>query len=142
MRREQSPCLRHGCSRCCRNTEMPISIEDATHISTQLKRPIAEFTKPLTETEGVLELANNPTTMACVFLVTDSADIDAAGICSIHEIRPTGCKIYPAILDQNNKVWMDDICPHSTEFAHPTNEVREQLLVLDSLITAQAKSRN
>ena len=117
---------------------MPLSNADAQKISTSTGKKIEDFTKPLSATGGILELANNPTTQACVFLATDSPELEAEGFCTIHEVRPQGCQFYPVILDQNDAAWMDIICPHSSEFDQPTEEMRLALLELDHLINAEA----
>ncbi|PXY74870.1 MAG: hypothetical protein CXX80_06035 [Methanobacteriota archaeon] len=121
---------------------MPLSNAEAQKISTATGKKIEEFTKPLSATGGILELANNPATQACVFLATDSPELDAEGICTIHEIRPEGCQIYPVILDQKDAAWMDIICPHTAEFDPPTEKLRLALIELDRLINAEAETRD
>lgn len=121
---------------------MPISKREADIISKVTGESIADFTKPLDQTDGVLELANDPKTKACVFLVTDSDELDAPGRCSIHINRPTGCRHYPTVLDMEDEVWLDDICPHKEEFKPPCEEDRRVLLELDARIQAEAENRN
>ena len=68
---------------------------------------------------GVLTLLNNATTRACVFLLTDSDDINAEGLCSVYEIRPKGCQTYPYVLNANDAAVLDDGCPHRDRFPEP-----------------------
>jgi Fe-S-cluster containining protein len=45
----------------------------------------------------------------CVFLVD--------GLCSIHDDRPEGCRLYPLILDLSvDRVVLDAVCPWAAEF--------------------------
>ena len=136
-----SPCIDHGCSKCCRDTKMPLSEEDVLRISAATGSAVEEFTKPLAETRGVLELANSSATDACVFLETDSRELNAPGICVIHEIRPAGCRSYPIVLDMEDLVFKDDLCPWKDEFEEPTENHRAELLRLDSQIRSEAASR-
>nr|MBC8518292.1 YkgJ family cysteine cluster protein [Euryarchaeota archaeon] len=137
-----SPCLRHKCARCCRETSMPITIREAEIIALITKKNISDFTKDLNQTGGILQLANSEKTNACVFLNTNSKEIDAPGQCSIHAKRPQGCRIYPIILDMEDEVWMDDVCPHTNEFAKPDEISRQALLALDANIQAEARMRS
>ena len=110
---------------------MPLTTEDAKRISTISGLNINDFT---IKTDGVLQLVNNPKTKACVFLKTDSDEISAPGTCSIHDFRPMGCQIYPVIIDENEKIVTDEICPHRNEFTHTIDIFSELLLKLDKQI--------
>ena len=45
----------------------------------------------------------------CIFLVD--------GLCSIHDVRPEGCRFYPMILDLSvDRVVLDAVCPWAKEF--------------------------
>ena len=69
---------------------------------------------PSTTTE-CLTLLNNAETRACVFLLTDSADVpNAEGLCSVYEIRPEGMPVpYPYVLDTNDEAVLDQGLPTS-----------------------------
>jgi Fe-S-cluster containining protein len=120
---------------------MPLSQEDAENISKHTGLVISQFTKPLTETSFVLELANDPKTRACVFLETDSAAEDSPGTCKIHSHRPSGCRSYPVVLDMEDLVFKDELCPYNDEFPEATEEQRLALLSLDAFIQHQASLR-
>jgi uncharacterized protein len=63
----------------------------------------------------------------CVFLVK--------GRCSIYEVRPEGCRLYPLVWDRDtNTVVRDDFCPFNVEFSKtPQQEaaVRRVLATLE-----------
>lgn len=120
---------------------MPLSEEDVKRITSVLDLPAEEFTKPLSDTGGVLELANSPITDACVFLETDSKDVDSWGVCSIYEFRPTGCRTYPVVLDMKDQVFKDELCPWQEDFPSATEEQRQLLLKLDSIIRIESEQR-
>ena len=69
--------------------------------------------------DGVTRLANRESTRACYFLETDSVEIDAPGTCTVWDARPEGCRIYPLVLDQNDKPFLDELCPHTDAFPEP-----------------------
>ena len=120
---------------------MPLNEEDVSRIMSRLDLPVEEFTKPLSETGGVFELANSPETDACVFLETDSKDVSALGVCWIYEFRPTGCRTYPVVLDMNDRVFKDDLCPWIRGFPEATDEQRQLLLELEASIKQESERR-
>ena len=120
---------------------MPLSQEDAERISKHTGLDVSQFTKPLAETSFILELANDQKTRACVFLETGSTAEDGPGICKIHSHRPSGCRSYPVVLDLEDLVFKDELCPFGDEFPEATEEQRLALLSLDSIIQYQASLR-
>mgnify|MGYP003315005881 CR=1 FL=1 len=75
---------------------MPLTRSEAARLSRRTGMKVEDFTW---SNKGVLTLMNNDFTKACMFLLTDSADKFAEGICSVYEIRPKGCQMYPTVLD-------------------------------------------
>lgn len=138
---QASPCLRNGCSLCCRDTQMPLSLADAERISVTSGMGVEEFTVPVDGVDGYLQLANDPATRACVFLETASADPSASGRCSIHSDRPEGCRHYPFIIDADENIVGDDICPHVAEFPSPTKKQERVLRALDKSIERERRER-
>ncbi len=136
-----SPCLRHNCSKCCRQTNMPITIRESEIISQITHKDVGDFTKNLSQTTGILELTNDEKNKSCVFLQTNSKELDAEGTCTIHANRPQGCRLYPFILDMDDNVWKDDYCPYVKEFPMPSENNRQALLALDSNVQAEARMR-
>lgn len=111
------PCIERGCSACCHDTEMLLTEDDAARIAAA--RPGLDFA--FVADDGYLQLrtrdgpaAKGGTGRPCVFL-------DPVGLCSIHAVRPEGCRLYPAL-------WSDDVrraeldtegCPHTDGFLLP-----------------------
>ena len=89
---------------------------------------------------GVLTLLNNATTRACVFLLTDSDDINAEGLCSVYEIRPKGCQTYPYVLNANDAAVLDDGCPHRDRFPEPPEGTDMVLLNLEERIVREGSA--
>jgi Fe-S-cluster containining protein len=51
----------------------------------------------------------------CVFLVE--------GLCTVHDDRPEGCRLYPLIIDLSvDRVVLDAVCPWADEFAFGQEE--------------------
>jgi Fe-S-cluster containining protein len=61
----------------------------------------------------------------CVFLVD--------GLCSVHDDRPEGCRLYPLILDLSvDRVVLDSVCPWAREFTFAEDdEVQLRRSVMD-----------
>ena len=114
---------------------MPLSSSDVLRIATTTGQHPDHFSK---EEEGIRLLLNNPTTRACIFLDTDSADPLAAGLCSIYENRPTGCRTYPLILNVDDEAILDTLCPYREDFPEAPLELLQMLKDLDSEIQGQS----
>ena len=132
---ERSPCLERGCSKCCRETEMPLTRADISKIEA-LGHKLSFFT--VVHTDGTVRLANSRETKACVFLDTKSSDVDAPGTCSLWQNLPEGCRIYPLILDELDQPFLDELCPHRDEFPLPPVGLRGRLLMLSDILDGEA----
>ena len=77
--------------------------------------------------EGVRRLRTRdeeaPDGRPCFFLGSD-------GACSVYEVRPEGCRIYPFVVDEDARLTRDEDCPYRAEFAAPPHARR---VVLDIL---------
>jgi Fe-S-cluster containining protein len=113
---------------------MPLSIADVERIAEVSEMQAWEFSHIV---DGVRILRNDEKTRACVFLITDSSELTADGICSIHSDRPTGCRCYPLVLDETDAAYLDEVCPHRDEFPEIPNLLVEMLLKLDREIEQQ-----
>ena len=122
------PCISRACSACCRETTMPVTKAEAALLSRRTGMPVESFTW---NNKGILTLMNNDTTKACMFLLTDSADKFAEGICSVYEVRPEGCRKYPIVLNANDDAILDEGCPHRQDFPQPTESDAIELLNLE-----------
>ena len=125
---KQLPCVPMGCSACCRETTMPLTISEAKRLSRRTGIAVESFTW---ENKGVLTLLNDEKTRACVFLLTTSSEPSAEGICSVYEVRPEGCRKYPIVLNSKDDAILDDGCPHRSQFPQPTEDDAIALLNLE-----------
>ena len=108
---------------------MPVTREEAAKIGRRTAKAIETFTWE--NEEGVLTLLNDATTRACTFLLTDSPDANAPGLCSIYDVRPKGCQMYPVVLNDEDRAVLDDGCPHPTGFDAPGDDEAIVLLNLE-----------
>jgi Fe-S-cluster containining protein len=109
--RSENVCLARGCSACCRGTEMLLTEADVERLSAA--RPGADF--HFRAPDGYLQLKTRPEdTDPCVFLTLD-------GRCSVHDVRPEGCRLYPGVWDEElRRTHLDDEhCPHTDGFNFP-----------------------
>ncbi len=107
---------------------MPLSSTDVERIAEVSGMEVGDFSHVV---DGVRILKNDEITRACVFLITDSAELTAPGTCSIHPDRPTGCRCYPLVLDETDAAFLDELCPHRDEFPAIPDSLVEMLLKLD-----------
>jgi Fe-S-cluster containining protein len=131
------PCIPSGCSACCRETTMPITKAEASRLARRTGMKLDDFS---VQNDGVLTLLNNAQTRACVFLLTDSADLNAEGMCSVYEIRPKGCQTYPYVLDASDQAVLDEGCLHRTQFPPPPEGIGTVLLNLEERIVREGSS--
>ena len=140
------PCEQFACSACCHDNEMLLTEADVARIAAA--RPDVDF--HFRADDGFLQLRtrDGPSSKGgsgrpCVFL-------DPEGRCTIHPIRPEGCRLYPA-------VWADDIrqaelddeyCPHTEGFvlapfvADAMKRLADKLKAERHTRSAPATSRN
>jgi Fe-S-cluster containining protein len=100
-------CRKHGCSYCCISTEMPLTSRDIKRISDSGKRDFYH--------KGSHQLVNIHG--RCFFLSEN-------GDCTIYDIRPEGCRLYPLIMSMpSREPILDEECPHIDEFTIELEEV-------------------
>ncbi|MGB2169037.1 MAG: YkgJ family cysteine cluster protein [Poseidonia sp.] len=131
------PCIPSGCSACCRETTMPITQAEASRLARRTGMRQEEFA---VMNDGALTLLNNAQTRACVFLLTDSADLNAEGMCSVYEIRPKGCQTYPYVLNREDRAVLDEGCPHRSQFPPPPEGTDMVLLNLEERIVREGSA--
>jgi hypothetical protein len=109
-----NPCLDHGCSACCHDIEMLLTDADLERIAAA--RPGMDFWFRADDGYAQLRTRDGPPAAGgegrpCIFLAPD-------GRCSIHEVRPEGCRLYPAVWDDSLRdAELDDLyCPHTDGF--------------------------
>lgn len=102
---DESPCVKHACRACCMDTQMPLTQADITRLTKASGKQPAQFT--VQEHREPPRLAN--TDGHCVFLGETG--------CTVYAARPTGCRIYPLVLDPDlGRGVLDEECPHTKEF--------------------------
>lgn len=113
----QAPCLPNACSACCHDTEMLLTEEDVRRLTPLangrtffVRMPDGYLQLRTVDLPAVPGMKGKP----CVFL-------DAAGRCSVHASRPEGCRLYPAMWDEDaGRAVLDSAgCPHTSGFLLP-----------------------
>ena len=124
----QVRCGFRDCFQCCVETEMLLTVEDIERIEKGgYKRE--DFTLPIQTTDGFYQLRNieGPLGTTCFFL-------DPKGKCTIYQIAPKGCKLYPLILNlETNEVMIDYDCREQDWFRKQTF-LELQVLSVHSLV--------
>jgi len=131
------PCIPTKCSACCRETTMPITRAEASRLARRTGMALDDFA---VNNDGALTLLNNADTRACVFLLTDSSDLHAEGLCSVYEIRPKGCQTYPYVLNPDDHAVLDEQCPHRAQFPPPPEGMDVVLLNLEERIVREGST--
>ena len=116
---------------------MPITKAEAARLARRTGMAQSDFS---VQNAGALTLLNNAETRACVFLLTDSAAINAEGLCSVYEIRPKGCRTYPYVLNPRDEAVLDEACPHRTQFPIPPDGMATVLLNLEERILREGSA--
>jgi len=109
---------------------MPITATEASRLARRTGLSEDQFCGR--DESGIRRLLNNQETKACVFLATGSDLVTAPGICTVYDVRPLGCRTYPVILDEKDLAFLDDLCPHTSEFDEPTEDDALRLLNFES----------
>jgi Fe-S-cluster containining protein len=123
------PCVAHSCSRCCTEAEMPLLESDAARLEA-LGHRREEFS--VVDDEHVLQL--RMVGGACYFF--------RAGRCSVHEVRPQACRLYPLVWDRDEGRVVRDTewCPWARDF--PPDPAGEQgVLRVLSVLRREAAAR-
>ena len=107
---------------------MPLTKAEASLLTRRTGMAVEDFTW---RNNGILTLLNDATSRACVFLLTNSSEVHAEGMCSVYEIRPQGCRTYPHVLNTNDEAILDDGCLHKSQFPEPTEDDAIVLLNLE-----------
>ncbi len=98
-----SVCRAFGCSACCRDNVMPLTVRDIRRIVKKGFKA-GDF---IVRKNGERHLRNLEG--SCVFLKEEK--------CEIYSFRPEGCRLYPLIYDRSkNRAIIDQACPYREEF--------------------------
>ena len=127
-----SPCVKHTCTLCCHDTNMPLTLADMERLTARGER-LDAFSQPDEEDIGYIRLRNTEKG-ACTFLAPD-------GRCRVQADKPEGCRLYPFIYDMDrDRVLRDSFCPFNKEFdAPPGTEQKVRALV--ARLEAEARAR-
>jgi uncharacterized protein len=88
-----------NCGVCCTETEMLLSQKDISRLGKRGFRP-NEFAKY--DKQGYAQLKNRDG--YCIFYDRKRRQ------CSVYAYRPSGCRVYPVILDEEKGIILDTIC--------------------------------
>src|ERR1051325_3675057 len=107
----EPPCVTRGCSACCHDIEMLLTEADLARLTAA--RPGENFWFKADDGHLQLRTRDGPPAAGgagkpCWFLRGD-------GLCSVHDDRPEGCRLYPAFwADEVRAAELDaDYCPHT-----------------------------
>lgn len=116
--KQDVPCITKQCSACCHDVEMLLTNDDLARLSAA--RPAVAFWFQADDGYLQLRTRDGPAAVGgqgrpCVFLADD-------GRCTVHEVRPEGCRLYPAMwVDEARRAELDsDYCPHTDGFVLST----------------------
>ncbi len=122
-------CLR--CGVCCTETEMLLSNKDIERLE---KKGYARTFFVQFDLDGYATLRNHRG--YCVFYDPEKRR------CKVRAHRPSGCRIYPVIYDENKGITVDTICPSRNSVTEKQKAKRgEKVLKLLKTIDAEAKQR-
>lgn len=103
----QSPCSQYSCRACCFDTRMPLTQADLARLEQVTGKNRDRFSVGDEEDDGPRRLKNADG--HCVFLEADG--------CGVYNDRPSGCRIYPLVLDpETGQGVLDDDCPYTKGF--------------------------
>lgn len=122
-------CLR--CGVCCTETEMLLSNKDIERLE---KKGYDRNFFVRFDSEGYATLRNHRG--YCVFYDTEKRR------CKVRAQRPSGCRVYPVIYDENKGITVDTICPSRNSVTDKQKAKRgAKVLKLLKTIDAEAKQR-
>jgi len=88
-----------NCGVCCTETEMLLSERDITRL---VKKGFSKNYFVKYDKQGYAQLKNREG--YCVFYDPKKRQ------CNVYADRPSGCRVYPVILDEEKGIVLDDIC--------------------------------
>jgi len=120
-----------NCGVCCTETEMLLSKRDIERLAKRGFR-VSSFVE--FDEEGYAQLKNH--SLYCVFYDAKKH------LCKVYADRPSGCRVYPVILDEEQGIILDDIC-NSRETITKTEKTAKGKRVIKLLkrIDSEAEAR-
>ena len=120
------------CGVCCTETEMLLSKEDIKRLEKKgyNKKFFLRYDKAC-----YAQLRNR--NGYCVFYDLDKRQ------CSVYADKPSGCSVYPVILDEEKGIVIDDICPAKETITNEEKEAKgKEVIKLLEKIDNEAKCRH
>jgi len=120
-----------NCGVCCTETEMLLSMQDITRLEKKgfSKSYFAKFDR---HCYAVLKNRDG----YCVFYDLKQRQ------CSVYLDRPSGCRVYPVILDEEKGIVFDDICDSCDSITEEEKKVKgKRVIKLLEIIDAEAENR-
>jgi Fe-S-cluster containining protein len=120
-----------NCGICCTETEMLLSNEDIKRLE---KKGFHKKFFMKTDKSGYAQLRNR--NGYCVFYDLKKRQ------CNVYTDRPSGCNVYPVILDEEKGIIIDDICPEGDSISVEEKAEKGKAVVkLLERIDEEAKNR-
>lgn len=135
---QDPPCLTRNCSACCHDIEMLLTEDDLGRLARA--RPGEDFWFRADDGYLQLKTRDGPPGRGgegrpCVFLRLD-------GLCGVHDVRPEGCRLYPAVWAEDLRAAeLDaDYCPYTDGFLLP-QATADAVQRLATRLQAERRSR-
>jgi Fe-S-cluster containining protein len=120
-----------NCGICCTETEMLLSKRDIRRLE---KSGFSENIFVKYDSQGYAQLNNQEGT--CVFY-----DVEKRR-CTVYSDRPSGCRVYPVILDEEKGIVLDDICDSRGTISGTERKIKgEKVIKLLDRIDKEAANR-
>ena len=120
-----------NCGVCCTETEMLLAKKDIARLR-KLNFPESYFVHY--DRQGYATLKNRDG--YCVFYDLKNRN------CSVYIARPSGCRVYPVILDESTGIILDDICQSRKSISASEKDLKGKRVVkLLEVIDAEALKR-
>lgn len=120
-----------NCGICCTETEMLLSQKDISRLE---KRGFSKSYFVKYDEQGYAQLRNREG--YCVFYDPKNRQ------CIVYVDRPSGCRVYPVILDEDKGIVLDDICECRNTIKEKEKTAKgKQVMKLLQRIDAEAANR-
>jgi uncharacterized protein len=121
-----------NCGICCTETEMLLCKKDIKRLEKRgfCQKQFVNFDK-----NGYALLKNRGG--YCIFYDLKNRK------CSVYEDRPSGCRVYPVILDEETGIILDDICQSRNTITLEEKRIKgKKVISLLEIIDAEASERS
>lgn len=120
-----------NCGVCCTETEMLLSKKDINRLEKKgfSKNQFANYDK-----QGYAQLKNRGG--YCIFYDLKNRQ------CSVYVDRPAGCRVYPVIVDEENRIILDNICQSRKSITQSEKNLKgKRVIKLLEIIDSEALER-